>query len=163
MSFVSREVRKLYGQNLSYQTVKHRKVWTLCMFGDSMHEVIIGNVPDHWPFVKGIHRSSLDFPAKGLVNSEFWCFMSCWPDESLKQTVHGPVISHTVLSESNYYLSTSDWHSIVSVPAHSICLQRILNAQPPNGDGIRNARRVLNVFSQNMFETKRHPAVKVVI
>ena len=41
----------------------------------------------YWPFVRGIQWSLLDSPHKGPSNAELRCFLCCWPEQALKQTV----------------------------------------------------------------------------
>ena len=40
----------------------------------------------YWSFVRGIHWS---FPSQRVGNVEFWCFLYCWPEQAVEQTVDG--------------------------------------------------------------------------
>ena len=60
----------------------------------SSHDDVIKykHFPRYWPFVRGIHRLSVDSPHKGQWRGALMFSLICAPEQTIKQTNKTPVI-----------------------------------------------------------------------
>ena len=66
------------------------------LFTQLFHDDVIKwtRFPRHWPFVRGIHRSPVNF-LTNASDAKLWCFLWSAPEQMVEQTVETPVIWHT--------------------------------------------------------------------
>ena len=111
----------------------------------------------YWPFVRGIQWSLLDSPHKGPSNAELRCFLCCWPEQALKQTVEYLVKwdvmmlmwHHSNIRENFTYVLTKNWMWI-----------NILHGKLWRSD--LNKAKFSGAFLQAMFFEKRYPVFFVI-
>ena len=67
-------------------------LWCFMMTSLNIFMASWKQLPRYWPFVRGIHRSQVDFSLTETSDAELWCFLWITPEQTVEQAIGTLVI-----------------------------------------------------------------------